>query len=290
MPTGRLIFGEYGTPESAQSFARSLFLSAVTELVPDVLAMLKTEVLPKYATVCGEIQCYSEPGVIEAKRAEYQERYGRRIVALCDSGEDPADWQTVSTASDVKAEAVLYPELLPLRDALDTWSKTHHLHEPWVQERALRTLAGWQEWPQVFDNLPLEFHGVGGAWLDPVSNAERVFSFEHAGWVPTVTTRRSAEAAIRADFEHKLRDYLDAIETRVVAAGGFTNPNPRPSLEQHLEWLVRYQVCDQNFSQVGRSVHIAARTVTDEVKKAATLVGIDLRQAQRGAPKGPRTT
>jgi hypothetical protein len=76
--------------------------------------------------------------------------------------------------------------------------------------------AGRMAYPRVFDDLPL-FRGIGGGWFSPMPVP---FHFEHAGWNPTLSTRTKAASAMREDFERQLKEYLDAIRTRMAAADG----------------------------------------------------------------------
>lgn len=320
MTADRLWSGEYSTRELTQESAWHLFLHLVADLVPDVIANLQTDVLPVYSATSADIHQYADSGVKDAKRIEYQERHGVQYAALCDSGEDPSDWQTLKIAGLNRHGNVVYPDLLPLRETLEAWATRWHLAVPRMFEAALTTLHVWHEYPYLAypscayprdtadevwatespESERLDWLVYGGhSWECATRPADRVFSFQHAGWEPTAQTRQSAAAAIRSDFEQRLCEYLDAIETHVEAADSFERSKEYRSIGRHVEWLVRYQVNREPWPTIavtadrelanGRRVPVADDFVARAAKAVADLLGLTLDPVRGpGRPMGSR--
>ena len=78
MAAGRLAFGEYTTPEAAQAFARVLFLATMAELVPEVLATLRDDVLPVYAATYDEVTSCRDPDANAARWDRYEREHTDR--------------------------------------------------------------------------------------------------------------------------------------------------------------------------------------------------------------------
>ncbi len=62
----------------------------------------------------------------------------------------------------------------------------------------------------------------------------------------------------------------------------------KKKLEEHMRWLVKYQTSDISFTKLAEVLGLAEpeqqgrKTVTDGVTKAAELIGLTLREADRG--------
>lgn len=243
----------------------------------------------------------------------YHHAHGERL-KLCDSTHDVQSWHAVG-AAELLDGVPWYPDLLPLREALEAWAKTKHVSEPWVLEEALSQLDVWRQcptfaylaspWPRKLDAEPepdrLDW-GVlsGGGWWSPLRPDECRFMFKHAGWDPTCTPRGDAEAAIRAAFELQLREHLDAVESRLAGTCGFEKADGYRNLQNHVLWLVRYQVLRETWPAIaatagrelttGRTAPVSKDFVARRVRELADLLGLRLVPVRgRGRPAGSRT-
>ena len=319
----RLAFGDFSTPAATQAVARVLFLATVAELAPAVVAALRDDVLPVYLATYHEVERRrTDPN---AARRAVEEYSGRPWVCrepyhaplrVCLDPYRVSLWQVVGLAA-VSDEIAYYPDLLPLRRALEAWAKPHHVAEPWVFEYALVQCDLWRSWPTTaypacrWPREPQQTQGPDRLrWTalaaagpgSPVLAEERRFDFEHAGWDPTWTTRQAAKRAIREDFERRLADHLDAVASLVAGAGGFKRAKQYRSLRHHVAWTVRYQVLREPWTVIaataerelanGRTVPVDdADYVAKTVKKTAKLLDLKLDQVRGpGCPAGSTNT
>jgi hypothetical protein len=261
MAAERLAGGEYNVPEAAKNGGWDRFLIRMEVLAPDVLATLQADVLPVYAATRAEIEHYRYESVLDTSWSEHQKRHDGPSVAL-----------------------------MPLRQALEAWGERWHLTHSRALSTALDTLAAWDRWPEL-GRQTWQFPGRG-EWLGFVDPEELEFSFRCDGWDPTLSTRQEASGAIHAAFEEKLQEYLDVTETRVVAAGGFERAKEYRSLDQHMDWLVRYQCLGESLTGIARSLpggRAPRETVGKPVRELARQLQIELRGSEGGRPQKPAT-
>jgi hypothetical protein len=228
-----LTFGKYAIPAALRAAERRPFLHAVATVAPGVLASLRDDVLPvpvpTYAEHSAEVARY----VGEATETDM----------LCN------------------------PDLQPLWEALQAWSKAHHMDEPWVRVAGAQQLVAWRRYPDV-------------ATL-PQLRRDPPYEPPQLAWLPPSYS-----------FAHERRD------TSETPVEGMEPHKPR-SPEQHMEWVVRYQVLRQSYPDIhahhaqrvlasGRreKVH-TERWVWDKILATANLLGLTLTRRPRG---GPRTT
>jgi hypothetical protein len=205
--------------------------------------------------------------------------------------------------------------VMHLRVLLSQWAHSFQLKEAWLLEFAMEDLhlaAGYgkgsmpigryrDDWMQLVldDNKSVVMKGfkedirdgfrVAGHRLQHLSACvtadETIFKFEHPGWDPVMTTWKATRSDIEASISKALDDY--AVDLReLVEQRGFVKSDVKKHLDRDLGWLVRYQVLGQapaHITQVyldedpdGDRV-LSASAITKAIEKAATLVGITLR-------------
>jgi hypothetical protein len=259
----------------------------------------------------------ADPEQVRLIVERYRRAYGERL-HLSGSTHDVQSWHAVGAAELLDGVA-WYPDLLPLRRALEAWAHTNHVQEPWVYAAALEQLDLWRQyptfaypaspWPRNLDaerdvgpepdRLDWVALSGGGGW-SALTPDECRFVFEHGGWDPTWTPRGDAEAAIRAAFELRLREHLDGLEERAASTDGFEKAAEYRSLQNHVVWLVRYQVLRETWPAIaatggrelagGRQVPVTDGFVARKVKELAELLGLRLAPVRgRGQPAGSRT-
>jgi hypothetical protein len=159
-----------------------------------------------------------------------------------------------------------------------------------MNEVAVHTLSSWSANPNLESSRrwilphPIEWH--------PMDYGERVISFS-TDWDPFMTPRAKAEEEIKADFKVELQEQLNRIEALSKEREIPDLPEKR-TLDQHLRWLVWYQVKDQSFTAIARRSgnknpeKQGYKTVSDGVHTTAELIGLlPLRDPDKGGR--PRT-
>lgn len=75
-----------------------------------------------------------------------------------------------------------------------------------------------------------------------------------------------------------------------ASALGHVPVSPRPALHQHLDWLVRYQVKGEGFSEIARTAGSVSspQAVALAVRSLAELIGLTLRTSIRGGARPRR--
>ncbi len=171
---------------------------------------------------------------------------------------------------------------------LKAWGDCWHLDEEWIYEQALRLLGTWHRYPHFAAREPLAWRGLAfAAWEGPRGLP---LVFEHAGWIPTETSPKAFKEAARDAFESYLRDYLADMEADVKARPDLERTPIKPSLREHLSWLVRYQALEEEWSDItatatreladGRRKPVEQQAVEGAVKKTAKLLGLTLREGR----------
>jgi hypothetical protein len=91
---------------------------------------------------------------------------------------------------------------------------------------------------------------------------------------------RIAEFA-RRTFEEELERYLAPLRDEWRRWEALQPKRPRPRrkyfADEHMRWLVRYQVLNESMSSIARSASCHRQTVADALEDCASLVGIELR-------------
>jgi hypothetical protein len=113
-----------------------------------------------------------------------------------------------------------------LKAALLQWARNFNLNaekeeEKWILDGALSLLWHWQRYAKNREALDVEgflLHS-SAAW-GLVTEAERQFDFQHAGWNPQFQTWSDFNQEATAQFEAKLREYKQQIRNIVESRGG----------------------------------------------------------------------
>jgi hypothetical protein len=112
--------------------------------------------------------------------------------------------------------------------------------------------------------------------------------FEVTGWPLLRMTRRDFENQARKEFEVALHDYIGKCQAKAEEIGWLSLP--RSLFEEHMEWLVKYQVQRKSQDKIRREANRTRQTVAEAIKNAARLVaGFEYLQWLRPRlPPGPR--
>jgi hypothetical protein len=188
---------------------------------------------------------------------------------------------------------VLSPEevrwSLPLRDPIqvghgvEKWLRKWNLDHSWMFLMGMRGvvhIAKNDSWPE--------------SWLRtqiycPPETAEADHLNLAAISVPS--PRASTRAAAWALAVDKVLEEMAeawARDADAAYAQGYERVVKRPSLGEHVSWLVRYQLLGETFTDIARRERPAdaensgRKSVTEAVRRAASLVGLTLRAPDRG--------
>lgn len=284
--------GEYGTPDSIAWAGRRVFLLAVLRVAPQTVDSLAQDVLPAYSPEFSAYQegtrtfvCFAD-GVLRYVVGSGVQNLAARLAAR--SGL----WVPSLSAGDDADKA-----LAPFAAALAGWAGRWHLRDDWILNVALTTLdslsrverpcASWR-----FVASILRYPHYGGPMpaapaltLDP--------------WLPTTETYAAYRTRALSECARQLDEYLFCVDEHYDEAGFKLTPEYR-ALEHHAEWLVRYQVLEEEWPDIaatatreladGRRAPVTDQAVRDAVKKTADLLGLTLREGRGpGRPAGSRT-
>lgn len=167
---------------------------------------------------------------------------------------------------------------------LREWAKGYRLNAPWVILYAAFTLDMWGSVPGA----------AGRYWFAPPDGlsvpSPPPFNFQMPApdltWVP----RSQAEKSIRESFDSALAEYLESCE-RLCEEQGWARLKNRRVAEEHLTWLVRYQVLGESFSKIARTLtaRTPRQTIAQPVHEMAELIELPLRKSTGGRPRKPAT-
>ncbi|MGA2185129.1 MAG: hypothetical protein ABSH47_19090 [Bryobacteraceae bacterium] len=259
---------------------RDRFLSAVQELVPEVLANLARDVFPLFRALYRE-EPSKEPG--ERRIVVYWGEPGVREKNLWFTNHsqtnfnDP-NWFGHFWASEFGGEA-LEPDRAAFRNAMEKWASAHHLTTEWIKKEAYHTLNSWLMNPHDDRNWATRF--VAG-WLcytkDDKANAPTLhiddrWCFEP--W-PVVNKRLQAQIAV---YRTEVKKYSQLM--------GFDPEIVRKSRAHH-QWLALYQCRGKSPTEIRawhRKEHnstVDATAVSHAIEALAKVIGLERRPPRRG--------
>jgi hypothetical protein len=163
---------------------------------------------------------------------------------------------------------------------------------PWAWYALVQTLTEWRsadprsadlDWTMPYRPYPIKADDCAILWasmqrsdfeLSDLFTAPNqytgTFQFNTSGWNPSQETRAEGKKRILAELTQELDRKLDRTEQDMKVFG--LCPTPAKLNTEHFDWLVLYQVCEQNFARIGKDHDRDAQSVADGVKDAAELV------------------
>jgi hypothetical protein len=113
-----------------------------------------------------------------------------------------------------------------LKAALLQWARNFNLNaekkeERWILDGAVSLLWHWHRYAKTREALDVEgflLHS-SAAW-GLVTEAERQFDFQHAGWNSQFQTRSDFNQEVTVQFEVKLREHEQQIRNIIESRGG----------------------------------------------------------------------
>ena len=256
----------------AQSRLRLRFLAVLDELRPQVLdglLALWTDFRPTYeAEVRRESESVSNNNS-QTESSDWMEPIARGFL------DRYFDW--VENGN---------PAVEKLNQRLDEWADQDNILCPWITEAALSTIAIWERFPEAKTKRAWFWHPAG-IWT-PLDRSEQEFEFVDR-WNPLEESPAQAKARIRPNMDRCFDRWVRAAEARAKERGYEAPPTLRRE-EEHLRWLVRYQVLrhpPETIFQDGCDVK-NVQAIHPSVKRMANRIDLPLETRPRGRPrKGP---
>lgn len=240
----------------APAEARATFLRIVQEMVPDVVSSLWRDVLPSFERLKIE------------RGSAISDATAGRLEAL---REDPLTLLRRRTEGAASAP--------PFFEALKSWATRWNLDAPWLHRFVLTTLDwwavrtphGWQRTDQAPTAWPSDY---GELLYSPTLPPPHLRAWQPAEEKWSEYRRYAQEA---------LKQYRDNVEGVARAHGMVPWPERRArrkSPDQHLEWLVRFQVLEQNQEALAESEGVDRRTLQSGIKNVRDLIGLKPRKGR----------
>ncbi len=265
----RLGFGELSTPTIARYVGRLEFFSAIERAAPTALAELRSDVLPLYAAAMknsppknGDVPSV----IVETLDDDY-------LVSECHT---VGSWQALLSKQAYRAD------LTALFHAITRWADRYRIRDAWLLECVFRNLVGWHkgdsEWGYpgsvgfsqgvfLVSGIEGDQHGVRDLQPPP----KPIYN-------PLTETREQYLARMAkycAEQEGKLEKLLPDVR-----------PTESIRVREHYDWLVQFQIRDQNYRQIAVSTkrHVLWAAIRAAVNEKADIIGLTLRPARRGRP------
>src|SRR5215510_7276756 len=257
-------------PDNSKIAYRFVFLNVAQELEHRILESLWTDVFPHFRRLNQNFVRSLAPVEIRPAR--------RKIADILDIQYPHEDecWR------NFVARAQARQNLEQLQLYLEDWGTPWHLSDHWILDWVLHTLDSWRR---------VSAENYSGVWASPPwfrpipPPSEMTFQFESL-WMLNEETPIQARSRMKQEFGIRLKEFFDTRRDVVVAYHGL----PRRLDRKHVEWLVRYHVLGQSYSQIGslgKGGMNIRKTVEDAVKNLACLIGLTLRAP--GKPGRPRS-
>jgi hypothetical protein len=170
------------------------------------------------------------------------------------------------------------------RSKLSDWGTRWRLTMPWCEERAAYTMLLWRREPELAGER-WALAGEPSIRIGGLNFDERAFVFRDYGWDPTAEPWSDARTRIRAAFAIALKAFQRDQE-QLAHQRGARRARSKHGAE-HFDWLAYYQVRGWSYEQIlDEYDRFERKTIEEGVKDAAKLVGLQLRAARRGRPRG----
>lgn len=285
---GRELHGEtldYPDGALGREFARQRYLDAIVKDAPAVLADLAGEPLTLARAVWAA-------GATDGRRWRWETIEGGAL----DGGDaaELAAWLNGGTKDEPLPPCRTSADTSALAASLTNWSRRHNLAEPWLLDTACKTLAVWCEFPETVDEQKTWAPRIASG-RSQIADADRMFTFDHPGWDPLITSERDGVTMLHGAFEAALPNYLERLRRLgglpvLVDRSGRTSPHVRsgrriPPIER---WLALYQVAGFSQLDIARQAGQERTAIAHGIKAAAKLIGIDVRpRGKSGRPPKP---
>jgi hypothetical protein len=288
--------GEYVFPSHQDSevfHAQLVYLDAVQRLAPEVIASLVGDAYPIFRRV------------LKTWPPDHGEE---RLLGPLELSATPG-WSAVLSATPT-----YLPELIPLREALRRWARRFNIREDWFFRAALDVLsrAGssmadtskltWHKFEvheggkagvtvsnyRDVTGVPYGLHWVTTIPTDfdhpPIEAEEQAFVFENDGWDVLNSSWQAASTKIKEEFQQALGTY-EARMRSLADRRGLRRAMPKRAVDEHMEWLVRFQLLKQTpgaIAVVVQKARVAGqkRRVTEDAVSRAIAAMADLVQLE----------
>lgn len=285
---GRGAYADEGAATSAQIHARNLFLAAIERDASPVLESLRQEPLDHFGALCHVVaDVWGEYDY--STMSNDPPRWPWRWRPLDGRPYNPALINTLAVHDvagpwgwdRLEVWGRLRPGLRPFRDALLAWGMRWRLDQEWCLRFAFRQVDAWYRWPSArwrYDDPPVPAILTG---------EERQFRFIVPGWDLTAERWQDAEARLDAAYAEAKREHRRRLTA--LAETLELQHEPTKATPEHYSWLARYHLRGESYGRIAAGHH-DRKSVEDAVKRAAALIGLDLRPPSApGRPRGSKS-
>lgn len=192
----------------------------------------------------------------------------------------------------------------PFCEMVRGWQSAHRLTEPWMRDFILQeyVAVSLNEGRELFDpQRPYQIRvsrRLGGACgprgypivlLDLAEYHEYEDGHESDNesdyigvFDPSAETKDQAAARILQELERRVLGILNEIEVEDTSIIGAVRVRVLPP-RRHFEWTVRYQALGESYGKIAASDGVQeTRTVSQAVRSVAALIGLTLRERDKG--------
>lgn len=263
---GRIADFEGLSRHQSRRLGRRLFLDAIELRAPEVLDALAGDPFDRMADV------YRLVGSHEAwhrHQREAGEARGNHVV-VADLG-DLFDWSSLG-----RARMDWKPELIAIREAIDTWARGFNLRDEWCRAIAFVTLRSWAESVELGEARRwLMYWPIKGLHEGPLTFPRRS---EPATPPPESPPPYEPFRETAADARARYEEYVVAVQNWAESTG-YGARTPRAPDAQHFAWLVEFQVGERSYGAIASTAEtaISRQGVQSGVRRAAEFIGLTMR-------------
>lgn len=286
-------------------FARAFFVETIKVLAPEVIEALHEQCFVEFSQASPTYSAW------------YKKRYSHATETYLATPEC-CHWENLLEASQDEES------LKPLIQSLKVWSEQYNLKDTWLIDEATVTLSAWLHSPKLARTKTWHYPGTQyykgenlytEAWLfnypeysaqvkpqelyekddDPLLKQVMTIWWENqpSRYDPPLPMLPPFEPQVetREDYKRKIEPIIDAYIERSLERAeqeGFKPPPKKRKLEEHCEWLVRYQIQGWTHSQIADEYYenteraLGEDTIGKAVRNTAHLVKITLREPDPG--------
>ena len=167
-----------------------------------------------------------------------------------------------------------------LNKRLDKWAEQFNIRCPWIIEAALSTINTWERVPEAEKKRGWFWHPAS-IWT-PLDEGEQEFLFT-GRWNPLHERADDARRRIKGALDRQFGDWFN--ETLSTATErGYQSPPAAPREEDHVRWLVRYQVVGESPEKIFLDAQgiDSFQAIQSAVNKMADRIGLKRRTGKRG--------
>jgi hypothetical protein len=167
-----------------------------------------------------------------------------------------------------------------LNQRLNEWAEQFNILCPWIIEAALSTIDTWDRVPEAEETRAWFWHPAG-IWT-PLDEGEQEFTFADR-WNPLDERADDARMRIKKDLTQQFDEWFEAALS-TASERGYQPPPATKREEDHLRWLVRYQVRGESPKKIFSDAQgiDSFQAIQSAVNRMTERIGLEPRPSKRG--------